>query len=47
LIDRKNQSEAVVKFADTLWTKDWNYNGSKTTFPQWNIDDVAVAIWSD
>ena len=47
LIDRKNQSEAVVKFADTLWTKDWNYNGSKTSFPQWNIDDVAVAIWSD
>ena len=47
LIDRKNQSEAVVKFADTLWTKDWNYGGAKTTFPQWNIDDVAVAIWSD
>ena len=47
LIDRKNQSENMVNLAIAQWTKEWNYRGTKTTFPKWNIDDVAVATWSD
>jgi hypothetical protein len=47
LIDRKNQSEAVVNLASTLWNKEWDYKGSKTSFPKSNIDDVAVATWSN
>jgi len=47
LMDRKNQSENIVNLAIAQWTKEWNYRETKTTFPKWNIDDVAVATWSD
>ena len=50
--DPANTSEDIVKFADKRWRQTWiqEYNGLIISrcgkFPESNIDDIGVSVWS-
>ena len=53
IASRENTSQTLVEFADKRWKQSWKfisfdegtYEG--VTFPAHNIDDIAVACWSN
>jgi len=50
--DPKNSSEDIVKFADKRWRQSWKQEykgeiiGNDVKFPESNIDDIGVSVWS-
>jgi serine/threonine protein phosphatase PrpC len=47
LSDPKLNCDDHMQMANDRWQQEWKYCGEKTRFPEYNIDDISVATWSN